>query len=291
MSNFDSSGVATDIIINVDSDSLDNAASQLQFQNFPTTQSTSSDASKTYTNPLPNEEDSREDEDDVLLAKGQKQNIAAFWELAYFARFFDVTTQDVVSRVLWSVLPIPSPPAQGNKSRSSGTYIERHIQSSPDLYGPIWINITLIFSIAICGNIASYLASPLESDWHYDFKKVGMAASTVTTYVLCVPTCLWFFFWFRGCTLTYTWLETLCAYGYSLSVYVPISIVWMFGIPLVQYALVIAGALLSGSVLVLSFAPVVQSDPSQTVKFSYVMLLLIIGMHALVAFSFLTYFF
>ena len=263
-----------------------NVASQLQFQDFPRNLPSNSTTVSNFSN-VEDNSIIHDEEDDQLLQTGK--TTAAFWELAYFAKYFDVTTRDVLLRILWSILPIGGSSVPGSANKNN--YIERHIQTNPDLYGPIWINITLIFTIAICGNIATYLSSSGEAEWHYDFNKVGLAASTVTVYTLAVPTILWFFFWFRGCTYAYTLLETICAYGYSLSVYIPISILWMFGIKLIQYCLVIAAAMLSGSVLVLSFAPVVQSDPSQTVKFSYIFLLVIIAMHSLVAFTFLVYFF
>lgn len=271
-------------------DTASAAASQLQFQDFPRNHPASNAPPAGFGHSPPSDRNPPEDDDDeeILLGTPTGKSAPAFWELAYFARYFDVTSRDVFSRIIWSVLPIP-----GSKSGpgSKGNYIERHIQTNPDLYGPLWINVTLIFSIAICGNIANYLGSSGDVEWHYDFNKVGLAASTVTTYTIGVPTALWFLFWFRGCSSAYTLLETICAYGYSLSIYIPISILWMFGVSLVQYVLVIVGALLSGSVLLLSFAPVVQSDPSQTVKFSYLLLLLIIALHALVAFTFLVYFF
>lgn len=271
-------------------ETLDSAASQLQFQDFPRNQPSSNAPPVTFKHSPANDRSSPDDEDEeTLLGTGTGKVAPAFWELQYFAKYFDVTTRDVCSRIMWSVLPLPG--TTGGHTGGKGNYIERHIQTNPDLYGPLWINITLIFSIAICGNIANYLSSSGETEWHYDFNKVGLAASTVTTYTIGVPTALWFFFWFRGCSGAYTLLETICAYGYSLSIYIPISILWMFGITVIQYVLVIVGALLSGSVLLLSFAPVVQSDPSQTVKLSYLLLLLIIALHALVAFTFLAYFF
>lgn len=119
---------------------------------------------------------------------------------------------------------------------------------------------------------------------------VGLAATAVFSYITIVPILLWFFLWFRGCT-SYTLLETVCAYGYSLSVYIPISMLWIIHIEFLRYFLVILGAFLSGSVLVISFSPVVKSDPSSSFKSSYFILLLIIALHALVAFFFLFYFF
>lgn len=250
------------------------AASQLQFQDFPRT--TPGNVSKSEDDNSVSFNDSNDDQ--TLLTSRSK---LSFWELGFFSQYFDVTTREVGSRILWSMAP----------TITGGTYINRFIKNKPDLYGPLWINVTLIFSMAICGNIANYLSSGDPDSWHYDFTKVGLAASTVSTYTLGVPTALWFFFWFRGCTLMHSLIETICAYAYSLSVYIPISILWTIGIPMVQYVLVSLGTLLSGAVLVMSFAPVVQSDSGQTIKFSYLVLLVIIALHSLLALSFLVYFF
>ncbi|RWS15999.1 hypothetical protein B4U79_15411 [Dinothrombium tinctorium] len=283
-----------DIGSNESLESITSASQLLQFQDFPRNTDTSTVHSSKNAAPKFNATavavdesvSNDEEESDVLLGSGQKQPqpVPAFWELSYFAQYFDVTTSQVLSRIVYSALP--------HKNKSSGNYIERHIQSNADFYGPFWINVTLIFTIAIFGNISDYLRSEGEADvWHYDFHKLGLAASTVFTYTVCVPLFLWFFFWFRGCILTYTLFEMMCAYGYSISIYIPIAILWIINVRLIQYSSVIIGALLSGSVLTLSFAPVVQSDPAKTFKTSYFVLLLIVFLHALLAFAFLVYFF
>ncbi|XP_015782908.1 protein YIPF1 [Tetranychus urticae] len=266
------------------------AANELQFKDYPREASGSSNllpigSKQNFANSRGDDGPTDENEDAGLMANNTKTKApASFWQLNYFSQYFNVTTQDVLARILWSVLPI--------KSATGANYIERHIQNNADIYGPFWINVTLIFSIAIFGNIANYLSTSGEQDsWHNDWNKLGLAASSVFSYTLFVPVLLWFFFWFRGCTITYTLFEIICAYGYSLSVYIPISFLWIIEIRLLQYILVIVGAFLSGSVLTMSFAPIVNSDPSQTFKTSYFMLLLIIGLHSLIAFSFLFYFF
>lgn len=275
------------------SNELNLAQNELQFHSFIPSSNTNSN-SKAKTSSVYSSsafDESNNDEEDVLLGqsseKSSKASSVAFWQMEYFGQYFDVTTSQVLSRILWSLLPISA----GRK----GNYIERHIQPTPDLYGPFWISSTLVFSIAICGNIVNYINSwgHVESidEWHYDYAKVGLAASTIFTYVLAVPIALWFFFWFRGCTTSYTLFETICVYGYSLSIYVPISILWVINIRIIQLILVAVGALLSGSVLVITFAPVVHSDPSKTIKSSYFILILIIVMHALLAIAFLEYFF
>lgn len=286
----------------IDLGSLESAASELQFQDFSTTATLPASAQETKA-PLPSRlpvdqrpligDDDVYDEQDPYnqkqsLGKQPPQPTSSFLELSFFAKYFDVTTQDVVSRIMYSILPFSR-----DVDGSSSTFIEKFIKNNPDLYGPLWINVTLIFSIAICGNIANYLSSQgrdLET-WHYDFTKVGLAASTVSTYIIAVPICLWVYFWFRGCTAMFSLLETICAYGYSMSVYVPISILWVICPRVLQLVLVIIGGVTSGGTLSLAFGPVVKSDPAPTVKISYLIPLVIAGLHALLAFSFLMYFF
>jgi len=289
------------LIIDDNSMSIDanSAQNELQFHSYiPSTQSqqTAKDpkTSSVYSSATFADESNAEEED-VLLGDSpektsSKYSSAAFWQIEYFGQYFDVTTSQVLSRIMWSSIPV-----YGSKK---GNYLDRHIHSGPDLYGPLWISITLVFATAICGNIANYVKdmatmSPniTHTDWHYDYTKVGLAASTIFTYVLAVPVCLWFLFWFRGCTANYSLLETICVYGYSLSIYVPISILWVINIRSFQLILLSIGAILSGSVLVLVFAPVVHSDPSKTIKTSYLILIIIILMHAFLAFAFLEYFF
>ena len=58
------------------------------------------------------------------------------------------------------------------------SFLQYHIRPRPDLYGPFWVCITLVFSIAISGNMADYLQTSFTADddhpmkWHYDFHKV-----------------------------------------------------------------------------------------------------------------------
>jgi hypothetical protein len=74
-----------------------------------------------------------------------KSNI--YRSMEFYQQFFDVDTDDVMRRLLWSVLPRPN----------SSKFFKSKIRAKPDLYGPFWICVTLIFAIGISGNVASYL--------------------------------------------------------------------------------------------------------------------------------------
>lgn len=243
--------------------------------------------------------------------KNQRSSIAAGsnWGLGYFAQYFDVTTNDVLQRILWSAVPIRktgidlddselTAPLASNSDKSqiddSGdafspmtntsdhifeqlgskkkqySYMERFIQSRPDFYGPFWVSTTLVFLVALFSNLVSYLnykAKVLEHgqpeglvDWHYSVDELNMTASLVTFYVTLLPAFLWFLFWFRGCTKYYTLTETMCAYGYSLSIFIPLSALLMVQSIIFRYLAILLAASMSGLVLVMSFLPMVLSN-------------------------------
>ena len=52
----------------------------------------------------------------------------------------------------------------------------------------------------------------------------------------------------------------LCVYGYSLSIYIPVSILWAIQIHFLQWILVVVALALSGGVLVLTFFPIFSND-------------------------------
>lgn len=170
------------------------------------------------------------------------------------------------------------------------SYVERFIQSRPDFYGPFWISTTLMFAVAIFSNIASYVnfkskvetvndsngsnltnnqagdmasgQSSLDIDrWHYSIDELNIMSSMIMLYVMLVPTVIWFVFWFRGCNKYYTLTETICAYGYSLSIFIPLSVLLMVQAPLFRYLVMALASTLSGAVLTLSFLPIAESDP------------------------------
>ena len=88
-----------------------------------------------------------------------------FWTLAFYQQFFDVDTTDVKNRLLCSMVPVPGK-----------SFLQHHIRPRPDLYGPFWICCTLVFSIAISGNLSDFLQKSVDPEqsvkWHYDFHKV-----------------------------------------------------------------------------------------------------------------------
>ncbi|KAG0695012.1 Protein YIPF1 [Chionoecetes opilio] len=203
----------------------------------------------------------------------------SFWTFEFYQQFFDVESKQVGDRVLWSMVPKPGV-----------SYLQTYIRPNPDLYGPFWICLTLTFATGITGNLASYLATSNEEThvWRYEFRKVTLAASAIFAYAWLVPLAVWGVLALRGSRAKISLLELLSIYGYSLAIFVPVSVLWMVPQPWFRWCLAIVAPVLSGSVLVRTVWPSLSHDSKQVaVSIAIVILLL----HATLALGFMLYFF
>jgi len=207
-----------------------------------------------------------------------------FWTLAFYQQFFDVDTTTVKNRLMYSMVPVPGK-----------SFLEHHIRPRPDLYGPFWICVTLVFSIAISGNVADFLQKSVgdnpDPTWHYDFHKVSLAATAVFSYASILPAGLYGFLWWCGAgagAASLSFIELVCLYGYSLAIYIPVSLLWLIQVSWWQWICVLAGAGLSGSVLFLPIWPAVRD---QAAKSAVIVMVVVVTLHLLLACGFMLYFF
>ncbi|XP_055843463.1 protein YIPF1 isoform X1 [Episyrphus balteatus] len=212
----------------------------------------------------------------------------SFLTIEYYQQFFNVDTYMVLDRIASAMIP----------KRAPGNYLKSHIGTNPDLYGPFWITVTLIFSIAISGNIASYLQTANENyHWRYNFHLVSYAASCIFIYSCLLPGALWALMKYslkpieegletENAAYTPSLLSLMCIYGYSLAIYIPVSILWVIQISILQWLLVLTAALASGSVLIAVLTPALRNS-----KISLFLMIGILGAHFLLAAGFMLYFF
>ncbi|CAF1011517.1 unnamed protein product [Adineta ricciae] len=198
------------------------------------------------------------------------------WQLEYYQTYFQIDTQQVIERLLASMTPRP------NKS-----YFDSTIRQNPDLYGPFWVCITFIITVAVSGNILTYFYVP-DADFQIDFSKITLSAIFICFYWWLMPTCIYFFFRWHLKRIEYTFVELLCVYGYSLTIFIPISILWMISISWLQWLLTILGSVISGSVLIVTFWPTINSDRQ---RFNALSMLLMLFLHLAMAISIMLVFF
>jgi len=264
---------------------LDLGEDDLQFTTTDYKAQASASASLTqFPNPSPDQDTDR------LITDGEGQGgpgewkTSNFWTLAFYQQFFDVDTTDVKNRLLYSMVPVPGK-----------SFLQHHIRPRPDLYGPFWICCTLVFSIAISGNLADFLQKSVDPEqgtkWHYDFHKVTLAATAVFSYAGLVPASLYGFLWWSSSgagAATLSFLELVCLYGYSLAIYIPVSLLWLVQVSWWQWLCVLAGAGLSGYVLFLPIWPAVRD---QAAKSAVIVMAIVLALHLLLACGFMLYFF
>uniref|UniRef100_A0A0E9XGB1 Protein YIPF n=2 Tax=Anguilla anguilla TaxID=7936 RepID=A0A0E9XGB1_ANGAN len=60
--------------------------------------------------------------------------------------------------------------------------------------------------------------------------------------------------------VSYSFLEIVCVYGYSLFIYIPAAVLWIIPSEPVRWISIVIAMCLSGSVLVMTFWPAVRDD-------------------------------
>lgn len=229
------------------------------------------------------DDDESGSEDEIeLLSASKVSKPAAIWKFEYWQGFFDVDTNDVLHRLVASVDPRKN--------------FIRAVRPNADLYGPVWICITLSFAVLISGNLSGYLYYYLHNKekgdqtypWHYNFHVVTEAAVVIFSYAWIVPIIVWAFLWWRNSRAGYSLLEILSIYGYSLAVFIPISFLWIIRSVAFRWIVIAVGIALSGGVLVRTFWPAFKADNKKTAA---VAMLLIFAMHASIGIGFQLYFF
>lgn len=224
-----------------------------------------------------------EEEDDKISLLQDEKPQPRFWTFDYYQSFFDVDTSQVLDRIKGSLLPHPG-----------HNFVRHHLRNRPDLYGPFWICATLAFVLAVTGNLTLVLAQRRDPSIHYSpqFHKVTIAGLTIYCYAWLVPLALWGFLRWRQGTRErmglYTFLETLCVYGYSLFVFIPTVVLWLIPVQWLQWLFGALALALSAAGLVFTLWPVVRED---TRLVAAALLSIVVLLHALLALGCKLYFF
>eukprot|EP00093_Oithona_nana_P010548 10548.XXX_303686_304432_1 [CDS] Oithona nana genome sequencing. len=225
-----------------------------------------------------------QDTDQLLSSTNDEESVKhSPFSLAYYVRLFDVDTDEVMSRLAWCMLPRP---------KFTSNFARKTIKSKPDLYGPFWICITLVFSVAIFGNVASYFQIQ-DKHWHYDFHKVTVSAAIVFLYASLMPSGIFGILWSgtpKESPTKPSFTELACIFGYSLAPFVPASLLWLIQISMLQWILVLICFLVSGGLLVLTLWPLINEFNSVKTK-SYSLIVIILGLNLLLATGFMLCFY
>ncbi|KAJ8605141.1 hypothetical protein CTAYLR_000474 [Chrysophaeum taylorii] len=176
--------------------------------------------------------------------------MCACLSVEYYRPFFDINTDEVVARIRYALVFC-----------GTGSPFLDVVREKPDAYGPWWISTTLVFLIAVTSHLKTLMQFSGQH-YRYDFKVVTFAAMTVYTYLGFAALAIWLAlnYWLKT---PLTILQCACVVGYSLSVYVPASILCVFSI--ISWPALLAAWVLSSLFAVKSILPIIEHHEKQMV--------------------------
>ncbi|XP_059728069.1 protein YIPF2 [Haemorhous mexicanus] len=199
--------------------------------------------------PVPEPPEDGDDADTAQLLAGQRQP-RGFWTFEYYQAFFDVDTRQVLERIKASLVPVPGK-----------NFVRHRLRNNPDLYGPFWIGATLALALALSADLSQLGPARPGPAHRYRprFHLVPVALSLVFSYAGLLPLALWGSLrWARGGSGgsggSFSLLQTLSAFGYSLSGLVPAAVLWALPLAWLRWAL-LALLALPGATLAVTFWP------------------------------------
>jgi hypothetical protein len=134
--------------------------------------------------------------------------LASRFSLGSYKSYFDLTTQDVITRLKSSANP---------KDRLFFNHIEK-----ADLYGPIWVPSTVTFLSFAFGNLTNWIRR--GENFQYNFSSLVYTFCILNIFVFGAP----FLLWYLDQTGLPSVLNMITLFGYSVIYILPSSFVCVF---------------------------------------------------------------
>ena len=153
------------------------------------------------------------------------------------------------------------------------------IYNDPDLYNPLWINVTLCFAFSILGNISKYLTTSGDQEYAFDFSLVQRSFSLVFGLSLIVPALIVLFFFLFGTDLNLKLCVGIMAiYSYSNLFFLIGSFVNLIPIKLIKLIVMGGCALLSTAFLVVNYSRFIDNTRGNKRKAALIFVIVFQGL-------------
>ena len=177
--------------------------------------------------------------------------------LTIFKKYFQITSNDFILRFINSFIPF------NNKFGNL-------IKNNPDLYGPIWIYTSLILLISATGSLTRTIQGHNNKNFFQEF--IPIAGTIIYCVGFGLPIIITFLMKLFGITLGF--VHVICTYGYSFSIFLPMSILCVIQINAIQWVALIYAVFSSTSLLVVNYYKL-MGDFSKNKKFSIIIIVLL----------------
>lgn len=146
------------------------------------------------------------------------------------------------------------------------------IYAKPDLFNPLWINVTMAFVMSIVANLSQLFFK--AEGFHFQFAFVQKAFSLVFGLGILVPALIALSFFFYGLKPSVTsTIGIIAIYSYSNLFFIFGSFFYLIPIRLVGFICLLAFALLSALSLIQNFGSFIDQYPNQGRKFVIILVL------------------
>jgi len=129
----------------------------------------------------------------------------------------------------------------------------------PDLYGPTWITMTLVFFLAVTSNLSLYFhhsgkqyqslvdegGVAAEEEWDYDINQLLHATWILYSFSFLLPMGLYLMFRLMG-IISFSMVDLICFYGYSLVAYIPTTWICVAPVSWLQWLSLCISTVVSG---------------------------------------------
>ena len=188
----------------------------------------------------------------------------------WLERYFKINSKDFYTRVIQSIIPFNSK-------------FYDFISSNPDFYGPFWIYTCFIVLVSSCGALTRTIQGKRDSNFYQEF--IPTAAILIYFIGFGVPILIALLSKIFGGKINTA--PIICIYGYSYTIFLPITIICSIPSQILQWVLLGYAILSSSSLIIMSISKYL----SEISKGKKIALIIIIIIFQLIIFGVLKFYF
>ena len=155
----------------------------------------------------------------------------------WLKRYFKITSKDFTTRIIRSIIPFNSK-------------FYDLISNNPDFYGPFWIYTLFTVLLSGCGALTRTIQGKRDLNFYQEF--IPTAALLIYFIGFFVPIFITLLSKLFGAKLDIA--PVICVYGYSYTIFLPITIICSIPSQLLQWLLLAYGLISSSSLFIMSIS-------------------------------------
>mmetsp|Transcript_6625 Transcript_6625/g.17988 ORF Transcript_6625/g.17988 Transcript_6625/m.17988 type:complete len:299 (-) Transcript_6625:520-1416(-) len=189
-------------------------------------------------------------------------NLMTAFSIDTYRAYFDIDADDIVMRMKSALVDFYKP--QYFRAEVVGV-ARTDTLKGPDLYGPFWITMTLIFLLGVTSNMHAYVHADDVDEFDYDINHLLHAASTMCVVAFVIPTVLWVTTQCLSMN-SLQLVECVCIYGYSLIAFIPAGFICVIPFSIMSWIALLVATAMSAGLIVRNIVPALMTADTSNSK-------------------------